>query len=376
MQLQLSERQQNTVAAAITILSAVVILLAVAAVFYVLGLFVTRFSNVFLPLAVAAVAALVFKPYYELLRTRLRLGRVLALIAVFLSMIIPIAAFSFFFGALVVDQLSELVEKLPEWWQATRQWVTAKAPDIVDFVQRTPFLRDLGQTVESQQGSIVEGLRAVGRGAWSAGRGVGTWITGLLGWVVLPVYFSFFIISERTEGLNLEQHLPFLKAETRQDVAYLAKEFVDIVVAFFRGQLIIAFLQGVLFGIGFAVVGLTYGFVIGLVLGFLNIIPYLGSIIGLATALPLAFFQPGGGLLLVALVLVVFAIVQAIEGYLLTPKIMGDRTGLHPMVIIVAIFFWGSALNGIMGMILAIPLTAFLVVFWRLAREKYVTELV
>jgi len=65
-----------------------------------------------------------------------------------------------------------------------------------------------------------------------------------------------------------------------------------------------------------------------------------------------------------------------IEGYFLTPKIMGDRTGLHPVVIIIAIFFWGSALNGIAGMILAIPLTAFLVVFWRLAREKYVKELV
>ncbi len=75
-------------------------------------------------------------------------------------------------------------------------------------------------------------------------------------------------------------------------------------------------------------------------------------------------------------VLIVFAIVQAIEGYLLTPKIMGDRTGLHPVVIIFAIFFWGSAFGGIMGMIVAIPLTAFLVVFWRLARDKYVRELV
>ncbi len=74
--------------------------------------------------------------------------------------------------------------------------------------------------------------------------------------------------------------------------------------------------------------------------------------------------------------LAVFAAVQLVEGYLLTPKIMGDRTGLHPMVIIVAVFFWGTALNGIMGMILAIPLTAFLVVFWRLAREKYVHEVV
>jgi predicted PurR-regulated permease PerM len=65
-----------------------------------------------------------------------------------------------------------------------------------------------------------------------------------------------------------------------------------------------------------------------------------------------------------------------IEGYVLTPKIMGDRTGLHPVAIILAVFFWGSALNGIPGMMLAIPLTAFLVVFWRLARERYISELV
>ena len=76
------------------------------------------------------------------------------------------------------------------------------------------------------------------------------------------------------------------------------------------------------------------------------------------------------------LVLVTFVVVQAVEGYVLTPRIMGEKTGLHPMAIIVAVFFWGAAIQGILGMILAIPLTAFLVVFWRLLRDKYITELV
>jgi predicted PurR-regulated permease PerM len=147
-------------------------------------------------------------------------------------------------------------------------------------------------------------------------------------------------------------------------------------VAFFRGQLVIASIQGLLFAVGFSLAGLKYGAVIGITLGFLNIVPYLGNIIGLGTALPIAFFQTGGGLGRIAAVLAVFVLVQSIEGYFLTPKIMGDRTGLHPVVIIIAIFFWGTALSGISGMILAIPLTAFLVVFWRLAREKYVHELV
>jgi predicted PurR-regulated permease PerM len=129
-----------------------------------------------------------------------------------------------------------------------------------------------------------------------------------------------------------------------------------------------------LFAIGFTLVGLKFGFVLGLLLGFLNIIPYLGSLVGLGINLPLAYFQEGGGWGTVVAVLIVFAIVQVIEAYVLTPRIMGSRTGLHPMAIIVAIFFWGSALDGILGLILAIPITAFLVVFWRLVREKYVGE--
>jgi predicted PurR-regulated permease PerM len=193
---------------------------------------------------------------------------------------------------------------------------------------------------------------------------------------VLPIYFTFFLMADPHRFAKAEELLPFFKKETRDDVLFLLREFVNMVVAFFRGQLIVALLQGILFAIGFSIAGLRYGFVLGLMLGFLNIIPYLGSVVGLAVALPLAYFQSGGGWILLAAVLLVFTVVQMIEGYLLTPKIMGDRTGLHPMAIIVAIFFWGSALEGILGMILAIPLTAFLVVFGRLRREKYIRELV
>ncbi|NOQ14786.1 MAG: AI-2E family transporter, partial [Methyloprofundus sp.] len=170
-------------------------------------------------------------------------------------------------------------------------------------------------------------------------------------------------------------HLPFLKPETAKDLIYLFHEFVCLVVSFFRGQIIIALLQGVLFAVGFSLAGLEYGAVLGITLGFLNLVPYLGSMLGLAVCLPIAWFQVNGGMDLLLIVSLVFAVVQMIEGYIITPRIMGDRTGLHPMVIIVAIFFWGSALGGILGMILAIPLTAFLVVLWRLMKEKYIVQI-
>jgi predicted PurR-regulated permease PerM len=376
MGIEFSDRQRTTIASAITILSAVVILLAIGALFWIIGAFFVKFSAVFLPLAVAMVAALVVNPYYEAIATRLKLGRVPALIVVFLSFIIPVVALGWFFGDLLVDQIKGLIEAAPKWWATSVDWVRARAPSLVHFLNETTLGQAVGDAVEGQGGAMVDVAQYLGQRMVSAGTNVLSGVATLLGWAVAPIYFAFFLMADTPHATNLERFLPFLKPETRKDLLYLFEEFLNIIVAFFRGQLIIAFLQGLLFAIGFTVVGLKYGFVIGLTLGFLNIVPYLGNIIGLATAIPLAFFQPDGGIIRVLLVLLVVAAVQMIEGYLLTPKIMGDRTGLHPVVIIVAIFFWGSALNGIMGMILAIPLTAFLVVFWRLAREKYLPELV
>ena len=134
--------------------------------------------------------------------------------------------------------------------------------------------------------------------------------------------------------------------------------------------MIIAFLQGLLFAVGFSLIGLRYGFIIGMALGMLNIVPYLGSMVGLAVALPIAFFQADGGLSTCVLLLVVFAVVQQIEGWFLTPRIMGRRTGLHFMAIVVAILFWGTVFDSVLGLILAIPLTAFLESFWHLARKR------
>jgi len=371
----LGPRQQSAVAAAVTILAVLVILGAVFGIGWALSRFAARFSHVFLPLAVGWIGALVCRPYFSWLRSRLRMPAAAALLVVLLSIVAPLVAFGWFFGALAVGQVSELITHLPEWWQTALDSLKERWPRILEFFQENPWGQRIRTAFEGNQGAVVTGLQSVGGRALDAGgvvlRGVGT----LVAWAVMPVYFAFFLLMDWKIERPLEQGLPFLKAETRKDVVYLVRQFVDIVVAFFRGQLLIAFMQGVLYAGGFSLIGLRYGFVLGLLLGLLNIIPYLGSMIGLGIGLPLAYFQEGGGLVLVALVLLVFTVVQLIESYVLTPRVMGDRTGLHPMAIIVAIFFWGAALDGIMGMVLAIPLTAFLVVFWRLAREKYIEEL-
>ena len=374
MSLDFTDRQARTIAAAITTVSALVILIAIGLLGWLAALFMRTFSGVFLPLAVGAIGALVCRPYYEWLRTTARLPVALAVAAVFLSVLIPMSIFLFFFGQLVVGQLIEVAAHAPEWWEDGRTWVAERLPQATELLERTGLGERLRDTATAQQAAILGWLQTVGSQALSASFGLARGIGALLSWVITPVYFAYFLTSPGVK-LNTGQVFPFLKPETRDDVTHLFREFVNIVVAFFRGQMIIALLQGLLFAGGFSLVGLRYGFVIGLLLGFLNVIPYLGSLIGLAIAIPLALLQPDGGVTTCLLTLVVFVVVQQIEGWFLTPKIMGDRTGLHLMAIIVAIFFWGTALGGILGMILAIPLTAFLASLWRLAREKYIPEI-
>ncbi len=375
MPLEFSTRQQTSIVAAVTILSVGVIVSALLALAFLVSLFLRAFSSVFLPLAVAGVLALVVKPYYAWFLTRLKLRPALAVILVFASLLLPVILLLSFFGAVLASQAQELFSRLPEWFASTKAWAFERIPLATEIWERYGLEARLRSALEGQVSSLVSGLQTFGGGAVSAGAKVMRAVGELFSWAVLPVYFAFFLMM-RPPGRLADNALPFLKPETREDVVYLVKEFISIIVSFFRGQMLVALLQGLLFALGFGIAGLRYGFILGLVLGFLNVVPYLGSMIGLAVCLPLAFFQEQGGWTTLVAVVAVFAVVQLIEGYLLTPRIMGEQTGLHPMVIMVSIFFWGSALGGILGMILAIPLTAFLVVFWRLAREKYIQELV
>ncbi|WP_343795010.1 AI-2E family transporter, partial [Sphingomonas trueperi] len=153
----------------------------------------------------------------------------------------------------------------------------------------------------------------------------------------------------------------FLFTQKRQnEVLFLGQAFIDYVTAFFRGQLTIALIMGVMMAVGFTLSGLEAAIYMGLALGGLNLMPYLGFIVGVVTVLPIAYFQPDGCGHLVMLVLAIIAFRQVVEGVFLTPKIMADRSGLHPVLVVISILFWGTVLGGIVGMILAVPLTAFL----------------
>jgi predicted PurR-regulated permease PerM len=339
--------------------------------FWVLAWAVGRFSDVLWPLATAGILALILRPAVNLLERRLRLRRLPAVIVMYVTFLVVAGALLLAVIPPLVRQIIDFFSYLPSFWSRVSAYVQDHFPQWIVLARHYADRPEVSNALQSLTGEMKGLLAHALPSLRAAGAGLVAVISVATGLAIIPIYLFFFLLSRVEPADGLGRHLAFLPAGVRDDVVFLVREFAAIVVSFFRGQMLIGLIMGVLLAAGFSLIGLRFGLAIGLSLGVLNIIPYLGTITGLVVALPLAFFQPGGGWKLVALVLAVKIVVQAIEAWFLTPRIMGERTGLHPVVIIVAIFFWGTALGGILGMVLAVPLTAFFVTAWRLLQRKY-----
>lgn len=367
----LSASQRRVVGACLTILAFLGSFALVIGAFMVLGQLLSYFSSVLWPLAVAGVLASILRPLVERLERRFRLRRAAAVVLLYGVFVLLAAGALVLLLPPVIDQLINFIIYLPDLWERALSYVTVHYPDWIALAQRhlaNPTVRSAADSIVAQSRSLFTHALPSLQAAFGGILDVLTFLTHV---AIIPVYLFFFLLARGEQTKNLGSHLPFLRPGVREDVGFLTSEFVAIVESFFRGQLLIGLCMGVLFAIGFSIIGLKFGLFLGLALGILNIVPYLGTIIGLGIALPLAFFQPEGGWNLVGLVLLVNGVVQATEAWVLTPRILGHQTGLHPVMIIVAIFFWGTAFGGILGMLLAVPLTAFFVTAWRLAKRKY-----
>ncbi|MCH8475892.1 MAG: AI-2E family transporter [Opitutales bacterium] len=358
--------QKKVLAATVTVLCLITLALATAGIIVLLANFLSTFSNVLWPLAAAGILALILRPLARRLERHAKISPVMAVVTIYGIAAILITGGAALLVPLLFQQVNDLIRLTPELLEGSRRFLETHLGE--------PF-REFWQTHEFDFQAISDELAGMLQSSLPVLTGIGqqflAFISFLTGLAIIPIYLFFFLKSTHEPTADLENQLDFLPEKLRQDLVFLAREFIEIVVSFFRGQLIIALIMGVLLSVGFTVFGLRFSLLLGLLLGLFNIIPYLGTILGFAITIPLALLQPEGGWPLALSVAGVFVTVQAFESWFLTPRIMGERTGLHPVAIIIAIFFWGTALGGLLGMILAIPLTAFLVVFWRLLRQKY-----
>ncbi len=350
--------QKKIASYAITALSITVIAAFIILLLRALGLFLDEFYYVLLPVFCAVIISYIAEPAVIFMADKLGLSKRVSVAAIFSLAIVAIAVVAAVGLPYLIEQISNLIDNLPKLAKNASSYFAEKAPKLREAFQQV--VSGLCGNFDASQGG-AKLARGATKLAATATAEIHNIVALSASLAVVPIYLYYMLVAEFDFYKWLKDRTTFLPDGARETLIFFIRRFSEIMQSFFRGQLLIAAIMGLLLGTGLKIAGVKFGFMLGFSAGLLNIIPYFGTIIGLGTILPMAFFQEGGGIILCAVALGIFIVVQLIEGYILTPKIMGDKTGLHPTIIIFSVFFWGTALNGILGMILAIPFSAFVV---------------
>ena len=217
---------------------------------------------------------------------------------------------------------------------------------------------------------IKDALTNVAPATWSlVRRSVGGFL-GVFGFllslVIVPLYLYYFLTESAEIREKWTHYLPLRASEFKDEVVGTLSDINRYLIAFFRGQLLVSLINGLATGLGLVIVGLKFGWLIGLSLCVLGMIPYLGIVLCWVPAVIIASVQGGDGTWITGdpwwvfplVVTGIFALVQQIDGLFITPKIVGESVGLHPMTVIMSVFLWSLIMGGLLGAILAVPLTA------------------
>ena len=323
----------------------------------------SKLSAVLIPLAAGAILACLLDPLVVFL-ARWKVKRRLAVLMVFAVI-----------GGILALVLSWLIPIL--------------VFEVDDFIRNSPnLLNKLRLYMETQVNHFNESLAASGwadrlRIAWDQGVGdsfqkwfgnvfevAGTWIMGhisrvlslgsfLIGVILVPVYTYYFLVERETIHTRWRNYVPLWESKAKEEAIWFLNTFSESMVVFFRGQVLVALCEGILLTIGFLCIGMKYAILIGAAAGVFSIIPYLGMALSIIPAVLLAGVQFNDWmhpLLVVGL----YIVVHLFDGYIVFPRVSGDRVGMHPAIIIVAVLVGATLMGGILGALLAIPVTAVL----------------
>jgi predicted PurR-regulated permease PerM len=335
-------------------------LLVLAVLLYVL-------RDVLLPFVAAFILAYLLDPLADRLQ-RLGLGRLGATILIVAVLVLAFVAALIVVLPFFASQLMGLVEKLPGY-VARLQQVLAE--------QGAPILGRLGGG-EKIAADIQTALRdGLGQGAGLAGKFLaslwsgGQAVAGLLSLLVITPVVAFYLLLDWDRMLaTVDGWVPVAERET---VRGLARDMDRAISGFIRGQSLVCLLLGCFYAAGLALVGLNFGVLIGMIAGLISFIPYVGSLVGLLLALGVAVAQFWPDWTMIAATVGVFMAGQFIEGNILSPKLVGDSVGLHPVWLMFALLAFGSLL-GFIGLMLAVPLAASAAVLIRFAMRQYLAS--
>ncbi len=325
-------------------------------------------SDVLIPFTVALLLAYLINPLVLLVQKKVK-NRVAAVFISLFAVLIGVTLLAWLLIPMITKEIahmgkiltavvgnSDLAERAakhlpPDLWQAVKDY--AAREEVQDFFKTVNFW------------SIAEGVaRKVLPGVWGVIAGTASFIMGLVGLAVIGLYLVFLLFNYQKVKESWKDLIP---TAYREAVTGFVEEFNLAMKRYFRGQAAVASIVGVLFALGFWIIGLPMGILLGLFIGLLNMVPYL-QIIGLIPAFLLALvhaLEIGGNLwMILSLTGLVFAVIQAIQDVVLVPKIMGRVTGLSPAMILLSLSVWGKLL-GVFGLLIALPMTCLLLAYYR-----------
>lgn len=325
-------------------------------------LFLWLFNDILLPFILGAIVAYLIDPFVEKLDRVNKIKRpvaVLSILSLFLivlgSLLALVLPLLFREATQFIDDLPQLIEKLSN---ITMPWVV--------FAQEK-----LGITTQEELESVLsENWKEALKVSGTVGDTIKTVGQSLISIVTIPIFtviIAYFMLNEWPRMAKWTENM--IPRPYQETAKRLAKDINEKISGFVRGQLSVATILGVAYAIALGIAGLNYGLLIGLVSGLLCIIPMVGSTLGLLISVAVAYAQEGT-LSYTAIIAVIFLVGQLVEGNLLTPKIVGDSVGLHPLWVFFALLA-GASLMGITGMLIAVPVAAIASVILGFSIEQY-----
>jgi len=359
--------------AAITALSC----LAIGSVLAVVGSLIVNsisfLQPVLTPVAVAAILAFLLDPVVKFFM-RLGLSRLLSIAIVY------IAVTGLFIGLLVYivppayRQGTTLIKNFPIYMQKTEA-LTIRTMNSLQHLAEIEFFRgDKEIQTPGDQFSAIISNAIKDAGNWvqqkipdlavESGKFIQRSVGGFLGvfglllsMILVPIFLFFFLKDSPEIAENWSRYLPLRASPLKNEIVSLVSEINSYLISFFRGQLIVSLIDGLMIAVALLIMGLDFAILIGVMVGILGLIPYLGMMICYVPAVIIAAAQFGDWTHPLV-VTGIFILANNIDGIFIAPKIVGESVGLHPLTVILSVLAWSLILGGLLGALLAVPLTA------------------
>jgi len=318
-------------------------------------------GDVLLPFLVGGAIAYFLDPVADRLE-RLGLSRVAATVLISLIALFAVIMLVLAVIPTLVNQTTALVNAAPDISRRMQAFLLEQFPELADSTSTIrQTLAEIGAAIQAKGGELVQGVLSSALGV----------ISVVVFIVVVPVVAFYLLLDWDHMIARIDAMLPRDHAPT---VRRLAGEIDAVLAGFVRGQVTVCAALGTFYSIALALAGLQFGLVVGAIAGAITFIPYVGSLVGGALAVGLALVQFWGDWVQIGIIAAIFGVGQFVEGNILTPKLVGESVGLHPVWLLFALSAFG-AVFGFVGMLIAVPVAAMIGVLMRFGVEKYQASL-